>query len=137
MSYQLVIFWHQSDARTAATFWNWSGKTLSPGALLAVLYFSSCHLFFRPLRLFLVPTICPWVSEDGILQTMLLGYTTLATVSFDLPRCVPLGLEKLLFYDGNVKCFQWWQCILITFVCAFFVPFVFALFWGCYKLYSR
>ena len=24
--------------------WNWSGKTLSPGALLAVLYFSSCHI---------------------------------------------------------------------------------------------
>ena len=56
--------WHQSEARTAATVWNWSGKTLSPGALLAVLYFSSCHIFFRPFRLFLVPTICPYVSED-------------------------------------------------------------------------
>ena len=59
------VFWHQSEARTATTVWNWSGKTLSPGALLAVLYFSSCHIFFRPFRLFLVPTICPWVSEDG------------------------------------------------------------------------
>ena len=26
--------------------WNWSGKTLSPGALLAVLYFSSFHIYF-------------------------------------------------------------------------------------------
>ena len=26
-------------------FWNWSGKTLSPGALLAVLYFSLRHIF--------------------------------------------------------------------------------------------
>ena len=34
------VFRHQSEARTAATVWNWSGKTLSPGALLAVLYFS-------------------------------------------------------------------------------------------------
>ena len=59
------VFWHQSQARTAATVWNWSGKTLSPGALLAVLYFSSFHIFSRPFRLFLVPTICPWVSEDG------------------------------------------------------------------------
>ena len=59
------VFWHQSEARTAATVWNWSDKTLSPGALLAVLYFSSCHIFFCPSRLFLVPTICPWVSEDG------------------------------------------------------------------------
>ena len=40
------VFWHQSEARTAATVWNWSGKTLFPGALLAVLYFSSlCHIF--------------------------------------------------------------------------------------------
>ena len=31
------VFWHQSEARTAATVWNWSGKTLSPRALLAVL----------------------------------------------------------------------------------------------------
>ena len=39
------VFWHQSEARTAATVWNWPGKTLFPGALLAVLYFSSCHIF--------------------------------------------------------------------------------------------
>ena len=61
---KLAFFWHQSEARTAATVWNWSGKTLSPGALLAVLYFSSC-LIFRPFRLSLAPTICPWVSEDA------------------------------------------------------------------------
>ena len=43
---KLVFFWHQSEARTAATVWNWSGKTLSPGALLAVLYFSLFHIYF-------------------------------------------------------------------------------------------
>ena len=43
---KLVFFWHQSEARAAATVWNWSGKTLSPGALLAVLYFSSFHIYF-------------------------------------------------------------------------------------------
>ena len=42
----LVFFWHQSEARMAATVWNWSGKTLFPGALLAVLYFSSFHIYF-------------------------------------------------------------------------------------------
>ena len=35
----------QSEGRMAATVWNWSSKTLSPGVLLAVLYFSSCHIF--------------------------------------------------------------------------------------------
>ena len=43
---KLVFFWRQSEARAAATVWNWSGKTLSPGALLAVLYFSSFHIYF-------------------------------------------------------------------------------------------
>ena len=43
---KLVFFWHPSEARSAATVWNWSGKTLSPGALLAVLYFSSFHIYF-------------------------------------------------------------------------------------------
>ena len=44
---------------------------------------------------------------------------------------------KRLFYDENVVCFQWWQYILISFVRAFFIPFVFVLFWGGFKLYSR
>ena len=39
------VFWHQSEARTTATVWNLSGTTLSPGTLLAVLSFSSCHIF--------------------------------------------------------------------------------------------
>ena len=43
------VFWHQSETRTAATIWN----------CLFVPY-----IFFRPFRLSLAPTICPWVSED-------------------------------------------------------------------------
>ena len=27
---------------------------------------SKGNLFFRPFRLSLAPTICPWVSEDGL-----------------------------------------------------------------------
>ena len=52
------VFWHQSEVRTAATVWNWSGKTLSPGALLAVLYFSSCHIF-PPVQTFPHPYYLP------------------------------------------------------------------------------
>ena len=52
-----MFFWHQSEARTAATVWNWSGKTLSPGALLAVLYFSSFHIYFSALLDFLSPPL--------------------------------------------------------------------------------
>ena len=43
---KLLCFSTQSEGRTAATVWNWSGKTLSPGALLAValLFFVPCFL---------------------------------------------------------------------------------------------
>ena len=80
------------------------------------------------------PTFSPYMA--GILQTMLLGYKTLASVSFNLLRCVPIGSEKRLFLDGNVVCFQWWQYILIVLIIVFFAPFVFVLFWGCFKLYN-
>ena len=79
------------------------------------------------------PSVGPYVG--GILQIMLLGYTTLASVSFDLLRCVPIGSEKRLFYDGNVECFQWWQYILIVFICVLFVPFVVVMLWGPVKLF--
>ena len=44
---KLLCFSAQSEDRTVATVWNWSAKTLSPGALLADLFFSSCHIFKR------------------------------------------------------------------------------------------
>ena len=65
-----LCFSVQSEGRTAATVWNWSDKTLSPGALLAVLYFSSCDIF-PPVQASLAPTICPWVSEDVSLFTQI------------------------------------------------------------------
>ena len=80
------------------------------------------------------PSFSPYMA--GILQTLLLGYKTIASVSFNLLRCVPIGSEERLLLDGNVVCYQWWQYILIAFVFAFFVPFVFVLFWGCYKLHN-
>ena len=42
----LLCFSAQKEGRTTATVLNWSGKTLSPGALLVVLYFSSFHIYF-------------------------------------------------------------------------------------------
>ena len=63
------VFWHQSEVRTAATVWNWSGKTLSPGALSPFFTFLRA-IFFRPFRLSLAATICPWVSKDGFYRKL-------------------------------------------------------------------
>ncbi len=104
------------------------------GTLLMICAFCVVHWVVQKFRGQGVPSVGPYVG--GILQTLLLGYTTLASASFNLLRCVPIGLERRLFYDGNVICFQWWQYMLIVFVCTFVIPFVFVLLLGSYKLYS-
>ena len=105
------------------------------GTFLMICIFYCLHWVVRKCRGRGAPSVGPYIG--GILQTMLLGYTTLASVSFNLLRCVPTGSEKRLFYDGNVVCYQWWQYILIAFIFSFFIPFVFVLFWGSLKLYSE
>ena len=89
----VVFFWHQSEARTAATVWNWSGKTLSPGALLAVLYFSSFHIYFSARLDFPSPPLsAPWVSEDAV-------WINLSTYEIKIGSLVISNFELYLF-DG-------------------------------------
>ena len=105
------------------------------GTLLMIGVFFILHWGIHKCRGQGAPSVGLYIG--GVLQTVLLGYTTVASVSFNLLRCVPIGSEKRLFYDGNVVCFQWWQYILIAFICTFFVPFVFTLLWGSFKLHDR
>ena len=105
------------------------------GTLLLIGVFYGWHYAVQKFRGQGTPSFGPYFA--GILQTLLLGYTILASVSFSLLRCVSIGSEKRLFYDGNIVCFQWWQYILIAVICTFFVPFVFVLLWGSFKLYRR
>ena len=105
------------------------------GTCLMICAFYILHWGVLTFRGQTAPSVGPYIG--GILQTMLLGYTTLASISFNLLRCVPIGSEKRFFYDGNVVCFQWWQFTLIAFICTFFVPFILVLFWGSYMLNRR
>ena len=104
------------------------------GTSLMICVFYYLHRGAQRCRRKEAPSFSPYMA--GILQAMLLGYKTLASVNFSLLQCVPIGSEKRLFLDGNVVCFQWWQYILIAFVFVFFVPFVFVLILGCYKLHK-
>ena len=64
------------------------------------------------------------------LESLLLGYETLADTSLKLMHCVPVGLEWRLFMDGNIQCWQWWQYLQIVFILVFVIPLVLVLFWG-------
>ena len=52
-------FWHQSELRITWAVWNWSGKNLSPGALLALLCFSSSPFSFARFDFPLPPRSAP------------------------------------------------------------------------------
>ncbi|CAH3106084.1 unnamed protein product, partial [Pocillopora meandrina] len=65
-----------------------------------------------------------------VLETLLLGYKTLADTSLTLMHCVPVELEWRLFIDGNIQCWQWWQYLQIVFILAFVIPLVLVLCWG-------
>lgn len=71
------------------------------------------------------------------MEFLLLGYATLGSASFDLLRCVPIGAQWRLFYDGNVVCYEWYNYVLIALVVTFIIPFGFVLFWGALKLYRK
>ena len=105
------------------------------GTMLMIGIFYILHWGIQKCRGQGTPSVGPFFG--GVLQTLLLGYTTLASVTFNMLRCVPIGSEKRLLYDGNVVCFQWWQYILIAFICTYFVPLVLTLFWGSFKFYNR
>ena len=105
-----LFFLHQSEAGTAATVWNLSGKTLSPwGSSRRSLLFFVPYIFFRPFRLSVAPFICPLVSEDGVT----VSYRRLLTsrrghaCEQKQKRFPPLG-KKLFFsykFCENKPCF--------------------------------
>lgn len=105
------------------------------GTLVMICLLFCFHVGFQMMRGRDAPFAGPYLG--GILQILLLGYAILGSVSFDLLRCVPIGSEWRLFYDGNVLCYQWWQYVLIAFVVTFIIPFGFVLFLGALKLHSE
>ncbi|KAL9956296.1 hypothetical protein ACROYT_G037758 [Oculina patagonica] len=64
------------------------------------------------------------------LETLLLGYETLADTTLKLMHCVPIGQDWRLFVDGNIQCWQWWQYLFIVFIVVFVIPLVLVIFWG-------
>ena len=108
---KLVFFWHQSEARTAATVWNWSGKTLSPGALLAVLYFSSFHIIlYFPAHLdFPSPPLSAPGSPRMSFYQFLYGQTTDTRLLLQTVCFVPAERKhlKALTFSLNLPHITW------------------------------
>ena len=97
-----LFFLHQSDAGTAATVWNWSGKTLSPVALLAVLYFSSFHTYFSARLDFpSLPLSAPWSPRMGWPLVTDDCWRHAGAMLVNKNKSVSLRWEKNFFFHTN------------------------------------
>ena len=96
--------------------------------LLSIGFIYAIHRFIS--KLFYLPDPSLPLYLAVALETLLLGYETLADTTLKLMHCVPIGQDWRLFMEGNIQCWQWWQYLLIVFIVAFVIPLVLVLFWG-------
>ena len=72
------------------------------------------------------------------LRVILIGYTGITATCFSLLSCVQLGhLGKVLFIDGSIPCYRWWQVIVIGVVCCWVLPFPITIYASSQLLHSN
>ena len=103
------------------------------GTLIAISFIYVLHSFICRRRGVICPAISPYLQAS--IKTVFLGYVTMATVSISLIRCVFAADENRWFYNGNITCYQWWQCASFTFIAIFVIPFIFVLAVVSFKLH--
>ena len=59
----------------------------------------------------------------GFMLALMFTYQRLATTTFKLLNCVPVGNDSVLFIDGSVKCYEMWQYGVIAYAICCIVPF--------------
>ncbi len=68
--------------------------------------------------------------SQGFVLCLLFTYQKLASTSFTLLNCVPVGDESVLFIEGTVSCYQMWQYGVIGYTVICIVPFCLTLLIG-------
>lgn len=66
----------------------------------------------------------------GFVLALLFTYQMLATTSFTLLNCVPVGGQNVLFVEGSVSCYDVWQYGVIAYAGSCIVPFCVVLLIG-------
>ena len=73
-----------------------------------------------------------------ILRLVYISYAGITVTCFSLLSCVQLGHHgKVLFIDGSIQCYRWWQMIVIRMVCCWIVPFPVTIYISSQLLHKR
>ena len=57
-------------------------------------------------------------------RLIFISYAGITASFFSLLSCVHLGhLGKVLFVDGSIRCYKWWQVLVICVICCWTIPF--------------
>lgn len=68
--------------------------------------------------------------SSGFILALLFTFQKMGTTVFVLLNCVPVEGESVLFIDGTVTCYQYWQYGVITYAVCCVTPFFLVLMFG-------
>ena len=69
----------------------------------------------------------PAKLATGFMLCLLFTYQRLAATAFTLLNCVPIGNDSVLFIDGSLVCYQYWQYGVMAYAFCCIVPFCMVL----------
>ena len=81
-----------------------------------------------------LPPCGPYLGAT--LEIVLLGYSAAIGTAMKLRDCVEIQHVSRWFYDAEITCPQWWQEVSLAAIVAFFVPFIFTLYFASLQLYQ-
>ena len=70
------------------------------------------------------------------IQITLLAYSTVTNTVINFVNCVPIDSHYVLYMDGTIECFNWFQLFAFIFLIFWAMPFPFALILGIHKMHG-
>ena len=64
---------------------------------------------------------------QAILMAILFSYQKIVKGAFSLVQCVDVGEEKVLYLQGSIQCYNWWQILIQVYICLNIIPTFFIL----------
>ncbi len=109
----------------------WSGMTPSQKVFLKMCVPVSVLFLFTMFFLLTIPlkdssrkkTLCLSLAS-GFLVGILVFYQSIANMLFSFVSCVKLGETHVLYLDGTVECFEWWQILVVILIIFWVFPFI-------------